>query len=386
MKRLFRPRIKEDILYRYRIIPPSLKKSGSGNHQKFRVQKWTYNEDRSKVLESESIHDEAVEAINSAYQTKKMDIEKAREQLELHVEKLYKDAGALSAVVFASDNLKAMATYFEKNYPKSRKDRIDFRPAESETRRAIEALENVSIYGPLEDIQEQIDTVVEGDSVRQRRVVSKLNAIMKIVRPDGSKLIRWPEEQKGMVSHLTDEDFKIVLEHLPKGHMQVLAKVCFYIGCRVGEAMALTPGDLMEKSQQVVINKQIVREDHEKRKVKHKTKNRKLRRAFIFKEGLEALKEWFKVKHKLTLPERNELALNLRRAQIIAFPKDEDLRVTRWHDLRHSYAIKLLSKQLPLDWVARMIGDSPRVCEKYYLGYILNDAMMDTIRKAANSD
>ena len=51
----------------------------------------------------------------------------------------------------------------------------------------------------------------------------------------------------------------------------------------------------------------------------------------------------------------------------------------KWHDLRHSYAIFLLTKGVPIQLVAQSMGNSVSVCEKHYAGFVLTDVGISAI-------
>jgi hypothetical protein len=56
------------------------------------------------------------------------------------------------------------------------------------------------------------------------------------------------------------------------------------------------------------------------------------------------------------------------RFQKLAFPNNPDKQII-FHDLRHSYAIHLLSIGMTMEDMARGIGDTMEVCEEFYAGF-----------------
>lgn len=341
-----------------------------------------------KVVESRlaSLPEErqnALDSINRRYCTGKLSFEDARTEVEELVETLYKDGKHVLACVYNTKNLKVVEEYLNARYNKARRAKMaDYSRARQESTWAVEALGELSIHvAESSQIQARLDEASDGEANTQRRLIFKMRAILNWLRPSErwkDLLALWDEEYK-LVRYLTESEFTLVLKHLPSAHHKALAMVCYHLGCRVGEASALSLSDLKEARHAVSIFKQIRLEDQETRKVTPKTKNKKRRDAFIFPEGIPALKTWVEIKVSLTSGERSRLAETMTAACQKVFPNDETKHLT-WHDLRHCYAIRLLDKGLTIDDVADMIGDSVVVAKKHYIGFIVSDARMERIK------
>lgn len=384
-----RSKFKDGLNYRYSIINPQrLEDRGRGGRRAtFAIEKRTYDIKTWKLTGTKRIENVTLDSINSQYRAKSIAFEVARKNVEELVESLYRKDKAVVAQVFSNDNLTQLQTYLDIAYPPARRRKLaDFKTVEYECSRAVEALGNVSLLSATQDaIQDAVDAYCGPRANKQRRIITKLTSILKTLRPTEHFKLSKDTEEHGPVKHLAVSEFDLVLRHLPNGHLQTLAKVCFYLGCRVGEACALNLSDLKEARTSVLIDKQIRKSDHEARKVTNRTKNKKRREAFIFDEGIAALKDWIKVKGKLTLDERLHLARYMTEACKKVFADDEGKHLV-WHDLRHSYAIRLLDQGLTIDDVADMIGDSVVVAKKHYIGFIVSDARMDRIRSKVNGE
>ncbi len=44
----------------------------------------------------------------------------------------------------------------------------------------------------------------------------------------------------------------------------------------------------------------------------------------------------------------------------------------RFHDLRYSYAVYMISKGATIDWVAKSRGHNRETCERYYCSHVLD--------------
>lgn len=53
----------------------------------------------------------------------------------------------------------------------------------------------------------------------------------------------------------------------------------------------------------------------------------------------------------------------------------------KWHDLRHSYAVLLIGRGATITLVAQSMGNSVKVCEEYYSGYVLTSEGIETLSK-----
>lgn len=384
-----RSKIKTDVNFRYVIRNPSRGDSeGASRRRYFKIEKRVFDPDTGAAMASALAplpeeRQQALDAINERFSDGRLVFEAAKLEVEELVETLYQDGRLVLACVYNTKNLKVAEEYLKERYTEARRTKLaSFAPAEQETNRAIEALGELSIHAATpKQIQDKIDASADGDARKQRRLIFKMRAILNWLRPSerwGDRLVPWDEEY-GLVKHLTDEEFLLVLSKLPTEHHKILAQVCFHLGCRVGEACALTLSDLKESRNTVLISKQIRGSDHKAGKVIPRTKNKRKREAFIFPAGVSPLKRWIEIKRGLTVLQRRRLAEVIRAACIELWP-DDDSKHLVWHDLRHSYAIRLLDKGLTVDDIADMIGDSVIVAKKHYIGFIVSDARMDRIR------
>ena len=139
--------------------------------------------------------------------------------------------------------------------------------------------------------------------------------------------------------------------------------------CRTGELFAIIPKSI--RSNIVLVQNQIDREGN-----KRDTKNRIVRKAFIIEAGRSKIIQWASLNK--TNYRNIKFSNVIRSACQKAFPDDKQKWVV-FHDLRHSYAIHLLSKGISLSLVAQSLGNSVIVCQENYAGFSLADESIDAI-------
>lgn len=379
-------KFKDSINHRYVVRNPNKVTDGesrNGKRAKFALEKRTYKSAAQREIEKcEAVESETLDSINALFAKGDLKFEMARKAVDALVESLYRKEKAVQAIVHNTDNLGAVQIYLDKKYPEARRKKIsDYGTVEYSSYKVAEAMGHKSILSASQkEIQEAIDAFCKGDGNRQRRIIARAKSILSALRPGESfELIKEHEDYKP-VKFLTPEEFEQVVPHLKHDYIRTLARVCFTTGCRIGETAALNLSDLRTRPDGnvfILVTKQITREGAKTGKVKPRTKNKKDRIACVFPEGVAPLKEWIKIRSKLTLNDRNHLAETLKAACMEVFPEYPEKHL-KWHDLRHCYAIRLLENNTIKD-VADMIGDSVVVAEKHYMGFVITDSRMDRV-------
>lgn len=287
--------------------------------------------------------------------------------------------GRPGSVTFNQENMALLGNY-ENPLPGSywhdvygrRKRLVDRYSSYCDLRRAVEAVGLVSlITGTEREIQAQVDKRGYPDN-KQRRLISRLNLLLKFIGRLDVQLERAREEQVE-VKYLNEDEFNVVLAYVEQPWLKTLCKIAFHSGLRKGELFGVTAGDLSPS----IIN--VRRQMDDKLKFRP-TKTRVIRKAFLFPEGVTDFKEWvLKPVEELHVYRVAHVAEMFKIACHKAFPNNP-LKHCVFHDLRHSYAIRLLEKGVPLSFVARSLGNSEAVCEKHYTGKVLTDGFIEGIK------
>ncbi len=313
------------------------------------------------------IENEAIEAINQAFvngKAKDACIILAKEVLV----NLYKELNRSKIkVVHNSANRDLLEKFWKEEY--EHRDLIDFVSSKNDFKRAIEAVGSLSLYSvSREELQKEIAKHIKGN--KQRRVVARLNTLLKYIQRNVK--LRKDKKNQSDITYLSEVDFIKMSKFIKDEKLKLMAEVAFYSGCRTGELFAITPN--MVKANVVLVHNQIDREGN-----KRAPKPRTVRRAFVIEAGRAKVKEWANLVDKEDF--RNvKFATVIKAACKKAFPDDK----TKWvvfHDLRHSYAIYLLSKGISLSLVAQSLGNSVVVCQEHYAGFALADESIDSMEQ-----
>lgn len=279
----------------------------------------------------------------------------------------------LPKLKFSEINLKIMDRYLDDRYSRKKKRLKDFYTYQKDLERALKSLEGLSIQTASEDaLQDHIDDKFHKEPKKQRRIVARLNTILRYLGRDFQLVkVDSPEIE---VRHLSLRDFKKILPFLDDDFAQI-CKVAFATGMRCGEVFGLKTldvksKDVIEVKRQMLTNLEVT-----------PPKRNKTRKAYIIRDFQADVSDF--ARRSLQFKEKSRagnFSQKVRRACRKAFPKDQSKWIV-FHDLRHSYAIHLLSMGVPLNQVANCLGNSIPVCEKYYAGYRLSDEGLETIRR-----
>lgn len=346
----------ENLKHRYHIGKPS------GRRTSFRI----LRQEGSKFT---TVQHPTIDTINLNFKKSKIDEKTAEKNLRDLIEEMYQGDGLLTlAVVYNKENNSLLLKYWQDEY--AHRDLVDPDTARYELERAVAAAGGHSLLSATRKVlQEHVNANFSGN--KQRRIISKLNQILKWLKRD----ITLTRNRKVIedVRYLTESDFKEMLKHIYWAPAKILHEVCFYGGFRIGEAFALEPAALNKQRKSIKVLKQVDKSGN-----KRQTKNDKKRDAYLFPRCIEVLPQWFDFKSRVDLKYRKQISKVTRAACRKAFPDDPSKHLT-FHDLRHCYAIALLSKGVSIALVAQSIGDSVRVTEEHYAGFIITSESLEMI-------
>lgn len=303
----------------------------------------------------QTVHSETLDSINKSYREKKLTFEAAKALAQ----ELVASMRGTTAILHHAGNMKFLEAYWESEY--ADRDLVDQNEAKQRLTRAIEALGHYSIFeASRAEMQAEVDQRYQGNT--QRRIISTLNQLLPHANRD-FKLRRAREELK-KVSYMTPKELDMVLSQIEEPQLKLIFEVAFGTGLRLGEIFAIEPKDVKKKS--LSVSRQVDRA-HKIRA----TKNRRSREVYVIPEFMKGVREWAGLPFEEKMKWRDVIFSLLTRK----FTKGR----FKFHDLRHSYAVYLVSKGAGLTLVKDSLGNSLAVAEKYYAGFILTPESIDLL-------
>ena len=359
----------QDLNFRLRIQPPSARS------KKFRIIKF-FIDRRDGSPTSETLEDSAIDAVNASLSIGKYSLEKAKEELDLLVERLYREAGVKKfQIVESEENLRLLKEFWNEYLESHRVKDQD--SAFAKYRRAIEAVGILSLkVASKRELQTAVDKKATGN--KQRAAVGRLHTILDWLKRSDVRLML-NEEEEGEVQYLTDAELKKVLDFIPSEAFKLACIVARGTGMRMGELLYMRRDQIKDNQRSVFIKYQLLR-DGTKSLAKCRRADDPGRKAFVHEEARSHLEAWIDIKSEFSEDMRLSAANILRAACKKAFPKSPDKWV-KFHDLRHSYAIDLAQAGVSLLQISQQLGNSERVCQKHYTGYMATDESVDMIER-----
>ena len=279
-------------------------------------------------------------------------------------------------VIMNQGNQKLVKEYLEWRYPPRKKKRLAQGSYESVVaffRQALDVLTDTPLETDIAILQEVIDNRLESKPRKHTRVCSTLNSLLTWLGRE--EMLEPLRESKWSVNYCTADSFDTLLPTINGDIFQVGAAVAFWTGLRLGELCALTEasvrGDYLYIDSQVNIEGDLT-----------DTKTRKDRRVWLQPESKKWLKKW------LDFDETERRRFRERKpSKKVRVAAEKSLgRKLSFHDLRHSRAVYLIGKGVPIEIVAQNLGNSPRVCERHYYGHKLSDDGAEYMQKLLGKD
>lgn len=323
----------------------------------------------------EKIRDSRLASLNKEYLASPERFDSFVQQAKALIKDLYKQervANREGVPVFHAANAKVLERFWT-HYLRTRRRAVDPATARHEYRRAIEAVGNLPLTTTsVEDLLVEINRKLSGN--KQRRVIMRLRTVLRFLgraESDAKRLVL-DVESEVLVRYLAPDEYNRVRALVPDEDVRLLFDCLYHSGMRVGELFAARPEHLRGNTLHVL-------QQVDRGGLRRTTKNKKARKAFVFDEGVDALRAWFALDAGTKGDiRRTRLAEKFRSACRRVFPRDREKELTA-HDLRHCYAIRLLRAGVSIDLIAKSIGDSVVVANKHYLGFSLHDDAVEAI-------
>lgn len=354
----------------------SIKKPGKGR-KSFSVHKKMHLPNGK--VEQPLVKDEAIDTINLNYQRKIMTLEEAFLQIKtLIIPRLKKESGVKDKVLLESlisqKNWKVFKEYWAQVYElKQMASKASKDSARYHFLVALTALEPLSLLSSTAK-EMQLHLNDKFDANVHKRYVGRLNTLLRFL--GRGFIIHAKRRPKTSVRHVTWKEFQQILASVQDETLKSLYITLFSTGCRMGEVFVLKPRDLKANGT-IYIHKQL-RRDMEISDIKNSTPHH----TIILEEGQEAFLKWAEFDDKESYRKKSEHPLMIAAKKTF---KDKDRHISP-HDLRHSYAIHMLGLGVPLDRVAKLLGDTVRTVEEHYAGFVMQDAEVDFVKRIIKSN
>lgn len=339
-----------------------------------------------KKVYGERLENEALASLNKLLKTGELTAAQAALQFE-HVvlPQLKNDSKKQNKVLaeaqVSEKNLQWFTKFWSKEYES--KDLSNPKTAYDEFIAALRGIEPLSLMtSSRETLQAKINkSWPEGG--RNKKYGGRINQLLSYYERGFVLHLKSPPTPT--VAYVSLQEFKklqanifVYLDNQQRINVAATAAVrdlCEYLfgsGKRFGEAFVLKPRDLKANGS-VFVSKQVKRDGSI-----DDLKNNKPHYTLLLEETVEAAKRWASLDEKEQY--RGSIAYRaFKRAARQTF-KDKDRQSLTIHDLRHCYAVHLLGLGVPLDKVAKLIGDTVATAELHYAGFVASDAEIDFIK------
>lgn len=365
MKRIHIP---ADVKHRYVVQSPS-------NGRGFRITKFV-GADYSGTVNHPSLA-----AINAQFKAGVISKAQARTEIDQLVETIYRADGVkLERVVHNRGNQVHLSAFLEARYAGVEQDLISPENSKAYFRRAVEALGELSIAAATAEEMKRAINERYPDN-RQQRVATSLNSILKWL--GRSERVPRRKKRRAPVRHLPLAEAEkainriLIYEESADGMpvekveaaFKTMCRMALYTGLRIGELLALEHKD--RAAAFINVSWQVTRDE-----AKREPKNGKARRVAVFPEALALYDQWVREKRYITTDLRKRAAPIFKSACRRAWPGKKEWHLC-FHDLRHSYAIACLEIGMPIERVAKNLGNAVQVTEEHYTGHFHTDVTVE---------
>lgn len=335
----------------------------------FAIHKKIYRKNQSPL--QPQVKDERLDSINKQFLDEILTFEQAHIHVKKLVETIKSEHGLSKQRANIRDqilraNRKVFEKFWEAHY--LGRDIVSPQTAEQEFLVALKAIDPLPLASASRtDLQKKVDSAFT--NVQHKRYTGRINALLKYLsRPFILHRKRRPTQ--AVIYVLFDELLKI-LENVEAPELKALYITLFGTGMRLGEAFMIGPRSLKPNGS-IYVDKQLTKD----LKITG-LKNSKAHHTILLdfcKAGYEA---WAAVEDKESWRKRCQHPLiNAARKTF----KDQARQISP-HSLRHSFCIHLLGKGVPIDKVAKLIGDTVKTTEEFYAGFVMTNDEVDFVKK-----
>lgn len=337
-----------------------------GTHRKFRIAQRMGSDGKPTYLK-----DEKLDTINNLYLAGTIDAQVAKAQCNTLV-LAWRAEDKPEQIKYLDANLDILDKYLKEEYLSRDIHAESLRTAKNSFKRALGLLNELDIAVAPEKV---IQARINGLPFKKRQpIVLSLNCLFKFI---GRKHTFEVGKNKDMrkVRHLTLAEFQKVIPNIHNETLRIMAGATFASGCRVGEMFALDKYDELNKI--LIVPGQV-----DRNLIERQTKTYQTRTTVVIQELSKYMKEWIDLGEKRLEIRNSRISFSLKEACKKTFPNSKE-KWCHFYDLRHSYAIHFLGLGVSLDVLSQVLGNSPEVCRKHYVGFNINEngiAMMNHLQ------
>jgi len=344
--------------YRYQIYPPT------SDRPVFRLIKLYKGTGKAETVKAAEIDD-----ANDKFKSGKLTYESTRERLEKYRDLLYQLEGVVAQAGTPSPaNLKLLDRLLALKQKSL--------AAQYEFERALSMIGKLSLETSTKLQLEKCLATYE--TKKRNRAVNKLNVLLRFVgRPFTLEHLQ-VSQSVSELHYISIDDLPRLLERLPI-ETRLIHQVSFYTGVTIGEAFALDARTYRPGSETIRVSSAL---DASGTKKDSKLKERT---TVIIPEGASALVDWFQVRDKFNQDVRARIAKFTKRAAMNAWA-DKPTKHIVFQDLRHSYALHLLSKGVPMSLVANCLGIDESYARTIYPEFDLGHASVELVSKLLKAE
>lgn len=272
-------------------------------------------------------------------------------------------------VVISDVNMQAFKSYWADKYEHNKK-LVDRKRVRDQFSYALRTLEPLSLLACDEkELQRHWDKKLSGTA--HRRYGRAVNALLSHM---GRNIqLELERNDETVIEYITAEELSMLVLACQEQILADAIVTLFCSGVRTGELFALLPRSLKGNAA-LYIDQQI-----DRRGVRRFTKNHKKHDALIVALDMDRVQRWLRYEHDEKMVLRHVISHRLGDLS----EKVLGRRISP-HDLRHSYAIYLLEKGVPLDRVAQFLGDTVEVTQKHYTGFVVTDHALSSLNRLVN--
>lgn len=319
----------------------------------------------------EKIDDRRLDSINFAYLNKVLTVEDALLQVRAVRDSLrdehFKVQKIVTNATLNHHNYKLFEDYMSIHY--KHKKLLRPQTVRNEFMFALRAIEPLSLLSVTQgELQKRVDGVF--DNKQHKRYTQRLNALLEHAKREFT--LHSYTTMRESFKFVTFRELQHILSEIQSEELRYLYGFLYATGMRLGEAFMHNPRSIRSNGS-IYIDKQLT----EKLEVRA-VKNKKAHSTVYLKEAESYVIGWLKVKNKETWRKRCQHPL-IEAARKVYY--DELDKQVSPHSLRHSFAVRWCELGLPLDKVAKLLGDSIKTAEMYYSSFVVTDLEVEVAQR-----